>query len=347
MIEFRYSQLLNIVIHNVGNKANDEGCQFSSAKIEPNNELRNLLLHYFVTPFKSDEYNCFYHESDLNLNEVYSYVSKIFDCQSSIYEQSINLAKHLYEKSTHPKIKGGEFYVVYFKGCMIDDKIIDAVGLFKSENKDTFLRVYPLAGCFEIESEKGININKLDKGCLIFNTEKETGYLVAVVDNTNKGVEAKYWMEDFLHISPHKDDFHNTQNVLSLCRNFVEKELPQEFDVSRADQAILLSKSVNALRNNSSIDMKRFAKEVFIQPDVIDRFSKYKTAYQQERDIQIDEIFDVSEQALKKKAKGKMSTIRLDKNFDISIHGGDEFIQRGYDENKEMYYYQLFFKEEK
>ena len=24
------------------------------------------------------------------------------------------LAKHLYEKSVHPKIKGGEFYVVYF-----------------------------------------------------------------------------------------------------------------------------------------------------------------------------------------------------------------------------------------
>ncbi|MDR0604368.1 MAG: hypothetical protein LBG80_08720 [Bacteroidales bacterium] len=41
------------------------------------------------------------------------------------------------------------------------------------------------------ESEKGININKLDKGCLIFNTERENGYIVAVVDNTNKGTDAQ------------------------------------------------------------------------------------------------------------------------------------------------------------
>jgi len=47
MIEFRYSQLLNIVIHNVGNKANDEGCQFSSAKIEPNKRVKKFVITLF------------------------------------------------------------------------------------------------------------------------------------------------------------------------------------------------------------------------------------------------------------------------------------------------------------
>ena len=41
----------------------------------------------------------------------------------------------------------------------------------------------------------GVNINKLDKGCLIFNTNKEDCYVVSVVDNSNRG-EAKYWVED-------------------------------------------------------------------------------------------------------------------------------------------------------
>lgn len=50
---------------------------------------------------------------------------------------------------------------------------------------------------FEISSESGVSINKVDKGCLIFNIEKENGYIVAVVDNTNKGAEAKYWTDDF------------------------------------------------------------------------------------------------------------------------------------------------------
>lgn len=44
---------------------------------------------------------------------------------------------------------------------------------------------------------------------------------------------------------------------------------------------------------------------------------------------------------------GTMTTIRLDKNFDINIHGGEQYIVRGYDEERKMYYYQLFFKEEK
>ena len=68
----------------------------------------------------------------------------------------------LYEQSTHPKTKGGEFYTVYFKDCIIDGETADAVGLFKSENKDTFLKIFPSGEGFEIESQQGININKLD-----------------------------------------------------------------------------------------------------------------------------------------------------------------------------------------
>ena len=42
-----------------------------------------------------------------------------------------------------------------------------------------------------------------------------------------------------------------------------------------------------------------------------------------------------------------MTTIKLDKNFDINIHGGEQYIVRGYDEARDLHYYQLFFKEEK
>jgi len=93
---------------------------------------------------------------------VYLYVSKIFKNKDLLYEQSINLAKHLYEQSTHPKIKGGEFYTVYFKDCILGGETLDAIGLFKSENKDTFLKVIRQNGNFNLESQKGINIKKLD-----------------------------------------------------------------------------------------------------------------------------------------------------------------------------------------
>lgn len=293
-----------------------------------------------------DYLNVFYHEADLNLNEVYTYASKIFENPKTLGEQSVNLAKHLYEHSNHPKIKGGEFYVVYFKECVIDGKAVDAIGLFKSENKDTFLKVYPSDDGFEIESQQGVNINKLDKGCLIFNTEKENGYVVAVVDNTNKGAEAHYWIDDFLHIRQRKDEYYNTQNIISMTKNFVTKALPQEFEISKADQADLTNRTLNFFKEKDTFDIDEFTNEVIGQPEVIDSFNKYKNEYQKEQDIEIADSFTISDTAVKKQARILKSIIKLDKNFHIYIHGNNQYIKKGYDETTGMYFYQLFFKEE-
>ncbi len=57
------------------------------------------------------------------------------------------------------------------------------------------------------DSQESTSIN-LEKGYLIFNTERENGYAVVVVNNTNKGVDAQYWMDDFLHPYQRKDEYH-------------------------------------------------------------------------------------------------------------------------------------------
>lgn len=270
--------------------------------------------------------------------------SKIFSHPETLLEQSVNLAKHLYEQSTHPKTKGGEFYTVYFKDCIIDGKTVDAVGLFKSENKDTFLKVFPKGEGFEIESEKGININKLDKGYLIFNTERENGYIVAVVDNTNKGIEAQYWTDDFLHIRQRKDEYYNTQNIISLTKNFVKNELPQQFEVSGADQADLINKAVQFFKEKDNFNLSEFANEVIGQPDIIEKFNQYKSSYAQEYDVDFADNFTISENAVKKQARGLKSVIKLDKNFDIHVHGNRNLIEQGRDEKGK--YYKIYYKEE-
>lgn len=342
---FIETTIISLCLHKVGNKVADEGINFSAKKIDIDKELKDLLAHYFINPFKSNEYYNLAHETDLSLNEVYTYVSKVFESQELLYEQSKNLAKHLYEQSTHPKIKGGEFYTVYFKDCIIDGETVDAIGLFKSENKDTFLKVYPKGDGFEIESQKGVNINKLDKGCLIFNLEREKGYVVAVVDNTNKGAEAKYWMDDFLHVRPRKDEYYNTQNILSLCKNFVTQELPNQFDASKADQADFLNKSVKYFKENETFSMETFAKEVISQPEVIESFNKYKSDFQKEREVDIIDSFAISDSAVKKQARVFKSVIKLDKNFDIYVHGNRELIEQGVDE-KGRKFYKIYYSEE-
>ena len=335
----------HISIHYIGNKLRDEGIKTSASFLEIKENLKNTLISYFFLAFKSEEYLNFHHDSDLNLNEVFVYVSKIFDNPEQLHEQSINLAKHLYEQSTHPKIKSGEFYTVYFKDCIVDGTTTDAIGLFKSENKDTFLKVYLQGDGFEIESEKGVNINKLDKGCLIFNIEKENGYIVSVVDNTNKGAEAKYWTDDFLHVKPRKDEYHNTQNVMSLCKNFIKEGLPEELDISKADQVDFLNKAVEYFKKNEDFDMSDFKKVVMAKPEVAESFDQYKSEYEFARELAVLDRFSISEAAVKKQARALKSVIKLDKNFHIYVHGDRDMIEQGTDEEGRKYY-KIYYTEE-
>lgn len=344
MLYKEYIVIKAIALHGVGNKLNNEGITISRSLLLTDESILNILSDYFISAFKSSEYFNLYHDSNLKFNEVNGFVSEIFTNPVSIFDQSINLAKHLYEKSTHPKIKGGEFYTVYFKDCILNGETVDAVGLFKSENKDIFLKVFQTGDGFGIESDQGININKLDKGCLIFNTDKENGYVVAVVDNTNKGAEAQYWIDDFLHVRQRKDEYYNTQQLLTMTRSFVTKELPQHFEVSKADQVDLLNKSVKFFKDKDNFDMEEFTQEVIIQPDLIDTFNQYRSAYQKEREIDIADNFNISESAVKKQARVFKSVIKLDKNFHIYIHGDRNLIEQGSDEKGK--YYKVYYQKE-
>jgi len=338
MNSFNINEISTLSVHKVGNKLNQDILRFSSSELKISDDIKELLVTYFVTPFKATEYFNLYHDSDINLNEVYSYVSKMFDDKETLLEQSKNLAKHLYDKSTHPKIKSGEFYTVYFKDCELGDEVVDAIGLFKSENKDTFLKVFTTDDEFEIESEKGVNINKLDKGCLIFNKESEDGYVVAVVDNTNKSVEAQYWFDDFLHVRQRKDEYYNTQNALTMCKDFVTKELPEHFEASKADQADYLNKSVAFFKEKDSFDMEEFTSEIISQPDIIESFKSYKSDFEENYKIEISDNFDISNAAVKKQSRSFKSVIKLDKNFHIYVHGNRELIEQGTDANGRKFY---------
>lgn len=346
MIHSESTSIQSIVLHKVGNKSGDEGLHVSKSELQINGNIRELLLHYFITPFKNQEYFRFFHDSGLHMNEVYSFVSTIFDEPESFYDESVRLAKHLYEQSTHPKIKGGEFYVVYFNEMLLDGEEVDAIGLFKSESKETYLKIYPNGENYEIHSDHGININKLDKGCLIFNTEADAGFVVAAVDNLNKNADARYWFDQFLKIRQREDKYYHTEQALSMCKTFVLEKLPQEFAVDRADQAEILNESAEYFKENESFDLRDFAEKVIKQPEVIDSFMGYKENYEESHELQFADSFDISEEVVKKKSRYFKSVIKLDKNFHIYIHGKRERVKKGVDPESGLSYYQLLFENE-
>jgi hypothetical protein len=333
-----------ITVHQVGNKYKEEELTLSDKVLEVSEEALESLTVYFTKPFGERDFHRLSHVNDLEMNEVYQYVFQIFEQPDSLQEQSIKLAKHLFEISEHPKIKSGEFYVVYFTNCQVEGKAIDAVGLFKSESKDKFIKVKRQAGGFVIESQEGVNINKLDKGCVVYNMEREEGYVVSVVDNTNRNTEARYWMDDFLQLKERKDEFHQTKNAMDICQNFIKEGMNREFEVSKAEQAELLANSMKFFKTNDNFNVNDFNEEVIAQPEVIEEFKSFRNKAAEERGVTFEDEFDISPRAVKKSTKNFKSIIKLDKNFHIYVHGNPNLITRDEDENGK--FYKVYFREE-
>src|SRR5690606_30253278 len=126
----------NLSIHRVGNKSQDEFYVLSDEPIDLSNDeiLPSLLMQYFMKPFaKSNEVYRFFHPNDdLQLNEVFYFVSQFFEEKLAFHAMSEQLAKYLYEVSQHPKIKGGELYIVALDNIQMEGTDHRAVGIFKS-----------------------------------------------------------------------------------------------------------------------------------------------------------------------------------------------------------------------
>lgn len=339
--------LERLVLHKVGNKANGELLNLSSTPFILNSDISSLLLKYFTTPFKGSQYYVFSNDADVGFNGMYNCICNIFDDpKTNLYEESCNIAQHLYDVSVHPNIKSGELYVTYMTQCYLDGEIVDAVGIFKSENKETYIKVFPQGDNFDIEQDNGININKLDKGCIVFNKDREEGFVVAVVDNVSKGNEAVYWIDDFLSLRQRQDSFFQTENMLSLCKNFVVDYLPQEYEMTKADQAEILNKTSAYFKENKNFDTDNFSDKVMENEDLKDKFKLYKGAYEKEYEMNLDDSFILNEEALKKASRYLRSVIKLDKNFTIYIHGKRDRVEIGEDQEKGLRYYKFYFEKE-
>lgn len=341
--------LERLTIHKVGNATNEDPLVLSQQPLELTDEtIGTLLLSYFIQPFTNNaEYFRFSHEADLQLNEVFKYCSLIFENKDNFQEQSVNIAKHLYKHSTHPKIKGGELYIVHFSKCQVDGEEVEAIGIFKSENRDTYLKVYLSNDNYEVNYDDGININKLDKGCLVFNIEQEEGYKVSIVDSISKQNEAVYWKDSFLQVVRREDSYHQTETMVSICQQFIQKKLPEEFEMNRVDQIELLNKSAAYFKEKEEFKLSEFAEEVLGHPDAVDAFKNYREHFREEFKLDVPDEFDISGAAVKKQQRVFKSILKLDRNFHVYIHGNREMIERGYDEERTMHFYKLYFEEEK
>lgn len=337
-----YIRISSLSVHRVGNKAAVEGVELSERPVAIGEALAEILKGYFLMAFKDDEKYHFTHPTDIELNSVFTYVKKIFTEEESFHEQSCNIAKFLYGKSVHPNIKRGDFYVIYFKDCILDGETVNAVGLFKSENKDVFIQIKPASGGFSVESQTGMSINKLDKGCLVFNVKEEDGYMACVVDNSNRS-DAKYWVNDFLQLKRVEDDYSQTEQAVTLCKNFI-RQLPEDYD--KAAKATMMNKVMESLEEEH-VSLDSIVNYAFEPTGAADAFMAYADEYQAKQEMTFKDSFQGKSEVLGRRKVSTVTKIKLDDNFEINVLGGEENLERGYDKERGMRYYTLYFEREK
>ena len=337
------TQLKAACLHRIGSKAIEEGVVLSKDVLEIDEISRKNLMSYCFSSFKNEEKYSFCNQLSLDYNETMACIKKIFADRSNVVEQSQNLARLLYDCSDHPGIKSGDFIVVYFADCEIDGYITDAIGMYKCENATSFLSLNYGNGKAGISTLQGLDLRRVDKAALVFNVEEGQGYVMAIVDNTNKG-EAKYWVEDFLQAKPKADDYHQTRALLSAAKGFITKGMSEE--VTKGEKAELMDKTLRYFQENETFDIEDFSTKVMGDEQLSSDFGAYMGSFLEKKDIVMPEQFTISESAVKKSSRSMKSVIKLDKNFHIYVHGGEGLIKRGYDQATGMEYYQLYFKNE-
>lgn len=349
MLNFYPCQIESVSLHRVGNKNKNEAPFLSSSPLGLNDEISGLLKEYFFKPFREKEENYFHFSNDVDVefNEVYKAVAEIFDQPSTIHDKSKEITKHLFEQSNHPHIKSGEVYIVHFSDMVVDNKKTDAVGIFKSEVKHDFLQFKEKDQNLDIIIRQGININKLDKGCLVFNLEKENGFKVLSVDSNR--YDAKYWLENFLGVDALADENFYTKNYLKFCQNFAKDVvLPAE---DKQQEVLFMNRAVNHFAKNDAFEESNFLNEVMENPELIPEFKHYKVEKGPKYSIEDVSNFDIANKAVSDARKKIKNVINLDTNIQIKLdfinpESAQKFVEKGWDEERQMYYYLVYFNKE-
>lgn len=348
MISRKNASISKFIIHKVGNKFNDTKNAFSDKIVEFDEASYDLMLPFLLRPFGSlvQSYR-FNHHADITLNEINSYSTQLFNNDDDFVETSKHIVTHLYEQSTSAQIKTGDVLIVMFEGIEFRDMTTNAIGIFKIESKVNFFQTYLEDNSYDVLVQKGISSKKVDKGCLILNQSDTEGKIVLTVDNNS--YDAQYWLNRFLNIKYADDANNHTQQYIELCKDFSTEVLKTSFSIQ--DKNTFLAKAVDYFKENETVNVDRFKEDVLEDEKAIRLFEDYKKEYEGEQNLVIRNQFDIAEAVVKKEKKKIKTDIKLDTNIQIKLDidapdASAEYMERGFDEEKKMYYYKVFFNAE-
>ncbi|MCB0530315.1 MAG: nucleoid-associated protein [Saprospiraceae bacterium] len=348
MLDYSAARFVRFAATWVGNKSRYEGVVIPKQTLTPLNDFaEELLLGAFLKPFeKSEEFFYFHHEEDVSNHQVYQSSMAIFQDPEALSEEAGKLAQLLYEHCESPKIRGGEFFMAYFEDLELQGEAVNAIGLWKIQSKDPYLKTERTAEAFALQVLEGIPTGKAEVAALIFHVDEAEGYRICALDTVSKKDERSFWKDDFLRLRPIEDNYFNTRHYISLSSEFITQKAPAKFGFDRTDTIDLLNRSGDYFKENEHFEMDDFSESLFPEETQREAFRDFRDQYAKAYAVPLEDKFDISGQAVRRDFKVFKSVLKLDKNFHIYVHGRRDLIERGFDEDKGKKYYKVYYDNE-
>jgi len=352
MINLFSANIETLCLHKVGNRSRNENVFLSEQPTKLNDEYQAILKEFFLKPFREKEENYYHfaHEVELDYHALHGAIKEMFvSNETKFHDLSKEIVSHLWYQSMHPHIKNGEVYVAKFTNVNINGTVTEAIGIFKSEIKADFLQVDEKGTMLEMNLNQGISLEKIDKGCLIFNIEEEAGYKILTIDNNR--YDARYWLDHFLSIEPFHDDNFITKKYLTMFKDFTEEVVEPAED--KREAIMYKNKAIHHFASNDEFKEDDFVKAVISNPDIATEFKNWRIDKAEKYSLEDEnlESFIISNEAVNDIRKKFKSTINLDTNISIKLdfinpESAEKFVEKGWDEEKQMYYYLCYFNKE-
>ena len=146
-----------------------------------------------------------------------------------------------------------------------------------------------------------------------------------------------------------QDENFMTKKYLKFCQEFAkEVVLPAE---DKQQEVLFMNRAINHFAKNDEFEETAFLNEVMQNPEFIPEFKNYKVDKGAKYSIEDVSSFPIANAAVTDVRRTLKNTIQLDTNIQIKLdfinpESAEKFVEKGWDEEKQMYYYLVYFNKE-
>lgn len=347
-LNFESVRIDGLVLAKVGNPSRDEPLQTSKTLFQVENDDQATLCPLFLKPFRNLTGQRFTHHSSLDKNEVNTSAAAIFQDPTTLLAQGCDIAQRLYSKSSHPNIKSGDLCLSLLSGVEIEGESKRALCILKSESMTPFLSISTRDGDLQLETEQGINPEKIDKGCLIVEHFEKKGFYVLTFDRG--GSESRFWVRDFLGVRSIPDSALMTKRVAEMAVTAVSPE-STEADSPPWEVNEPAREALSFLQDRKQFSLQEFEENALRTEAAKARFAEERKRLAEEEGLELQDQFELSKRDIAKAKKLMKSVMKLDTGVEIrlrpkALDKPGEVLEKGFDEERRMNFIKIYFNED-